>query len=515
MTIFHSAIRRTLVLCHCLLFAAICYGAAQKPANDPLGRTNPRSAVTEFLQACSRRDYTKAAEYLDLRGIAPRRRADEGPRLARDLEAILNSDSRFDVLRLSQDAQGNLSDDPNPNIEHVTSISHDGETYTIELERLQLSPSQPQIWLFSQATVALIPSLTPSITSISGIQAHLPAFLTSVNFLETSLWKWIALLILAIIFIVVFRLLVHLIVFILRLAGAHWKNPRRWVWFQAMIEPWLVFLFAIAFSILEQFINPSALARLYIGRTIMLAIVAAFAWWLINLLDLFLTRLDRMLDPRQRMSLHSLIYLARRTGKVVIAGIALIVVLNNWGYQLTTVIAGLGVGGIAIALAAQSTIANVFGGVSVIGDAPVMVGDYGNFGGLLGTVEDIGMRSTRIRTLNRTVVSIPNSSFATMNLENYAERDKILFNPTLQIKRTTPKDQVRHCMSAIEEMLKANKSIETGPTPVRIGALTSSAFTVEIFAYVLTPEIDEYYKIQAELFLSINDILASLGVELA
>jgi MscS family membrane protein len=156
----------------------------------------------------------------------------------------------------------------------------------------------------------------------------------------------------------------------------------------------------------------------------------------------------------------------------------------------------------------------VFGGISVIGDAPVMVGDYGNFGGVIGTVEEIGLRSARIRTLNRTVVSIPNSAFAGANLENFELRDKILFNPNFAVKRTTPKDAIRYLLKGLREMLQANKYIEVGPSPVRISAYAAASFTIEIFAYVLTPDIDEYYQHQAELYLAIDEVVASTGVEL-
>jgi MscS family membrane protein len=129
-------------------------------------------------------------------------------------------------------------------------------------------------------------------------------------------------------------------------------------------------------------------------------------------------------------------------------------------------------------------------------------------------VEDIGMRSARIRTLQRTIVSMPNSSFAGISLENYSVRDKILFNPVLQIKRATPKDSIRRVMSSIQDALSKNKMIELGPTPVRISGFTASSFAIEIFAYVLTPDINEFYKIEAELFLTLDDVLASAGVEL-
>ena len=124
------------------------------------------------------------------------------------------------------------------------------------------------------------------------------------------------------------------------------------------------------------------------------------------------------------------------------------------------------------------------------------------------------MRSTRIRTLNRSVVSVPNNSFSSLNLENYSLRDKILFNPTLQVKRTTPQDQIRHCMAALGEMLSKNVAVEAGPSPVRLSGLRSASYALEIFAYVLTDDIDQFYKVEADLFLAINDVVTAAGVEL-
>jgi MscS family membrane protein len=487
--------------------------AAAKPVADPLGRGNPRSAVTAFLESCHSHDYARAAQYLDLRQIPERHRAEEGPDLAKQLDAILNSDSHFNVLQLSQAPEGNLSDDSDPSLENVAAVNSDGATVSITLERTALQPGT-EIWLFNPATVAAIPSLAPS-SAESALESRMPTFLVSYHVLDTPIWKWIALLGVAFIVILLFRAIAGLMMLLIKKFVAHLKPSNRWLWLRSVLQPWLVFLSAMVFGLAEQFIDPSALSRLYVGRVILLVVVWSFAWCLINLVDLLLTRLDSMLDPRQRIVSHSLIYMGKRAIKVAIFVIAGIIVLDNWGYNMTTMIAGLGVGGIAIALAAQGTIANVFGGVSVIGDHPVMVGDFGNFGGVMGTVEDIGMRSTRVRTLNRTLMSIPNSSFATMNLENYALRDKILFNPTLQIKRGTPKDKIRQAMKTLAEMLANDKRIEVGPSPIRLTSLTAASLGLEIFAYTLTDDIDEYYKIQADLFLEIDDALASSGVELA
>ena len=491
-----------------LLLASSCAWAQKAPAGDPLGRGNPRSIVTEFLQACGRKNYPLAGQYLDLSRLPARTRTQKGVELAQDLEAILNQ-SRFSVLQLSQEPQGNLTDDPNPDLEHVTK----GAADTIDLERVQLQPGGPQVWLFSAASVAKIPSLTPSTTE-SSIEGHLPRFLVTTRVVETALWKWLALLLVAVVVIFLFRLIERLLLLTLRKVESRLKWARRWEWLAAILQPFLVFLGAFVFRIAEEIVGPSALARVYIGDLILLVVVSSVAWCLVNLVELFLRRVDSLLDPRQRVVSRSLLYLGRRTTRVVIFVVAGIFVLTNWGYPMTTIIAGLGVGGIAIALAAQQTIANVFGGVSVIGDHPVMVGDFGNFGGLIGSVEDIGMRSTRIRTLSRTIVSVPNSAFAGMNLENYSLRDKILFNPTLQIKRSTSKEQVLHLMNAFQDMLKRDNRIEVGPAPMRISGLTSASFAVEMFAYVLTADIDAFYKIEVELFLQINEVVTSSGVEL-
>lgn len=497
-----------------LLFPALL--SAQKPAPappaDPLGRQNPQAAVTAFLKACQSGDYAKAAQYLDLTRLPEKTRVQQGPVLAKDLEGVLNSDSGFSPLRLTQNPQGKPTDPTNPTRESVTTITQKGQHFPIELERLDNQPGSP--WVFSRETVAELPALSPPNTPQSAIEARLPRFLVTTQILETALWKWLALFLVALIALAVFRLLERVLNLVLSKLERGLHTGSRWAWLHAILQPFVVFACVIVFRIAESFIDPSALARLFIGRGLLLLVVWSIAWCLVNLVELFLTRVDSLLDPRQRQVSHSLLYLGRRAAKVIIVLVAAVFVLDSWGYHMNTIIAGLGVSGIAVALAAQSTIANIFGGVSVIGDHPVMVGDFGKFGDLIGTVEDIGMRSTRIRTLNRTIVSVPNNSFSALNLENYSVRDKILFNPTLQIKRATPQDQIRHCIAALAEMLTKHQSVQVGPSPIRISGLASPSFTLEIFAYVLTDDIDQFYKIEADLFLAINDVITQSGIEL-
>jgi MscS family membrane protein len=170
---------------------------------------------------------------------------------------------------------------------------------------------------------------------------------------------------------------------------------------------------------------------------------------------------------------------------------------------------------VAIALAAQKTIENLFGGVAVISDRPVYVGDSCKFGDSAGTVEDIGLRSTRLRTADRTLVVIPNSQFSSMTLENFSRRDKMLFHPVLNLRRDTTPSQVRAILAAIQRMLKQNPKVEAADLAVRFVGVGTYSLDVEVFAYILTLDGNEFLRIQQELLLGVLDAVAAAGTALA
>ncbi len=469
--------------------------------------------MTGFLLACRAEDYRRASDYLDLRRLSTQARTERGTLLARDLETILNSAPDFNVLALSRSPEGDLADDADPTREHVVNVKQGSQTFSLDLERVALQTGSPPVWLFASDTAAALPKLMPS-AAPPAIAHYLPPFLVHETLLETPLWKWLALALAVMILISLGRLFDRVLRYALRLATKRFNGGRIPV-AEAVIGPGRVVLSLALFRTVQQFINPSAIARLYIGRLLELILIWAIAYFLIKLVELLLAHVEAVLNARQQYGSRSMLHLTRRAATVTIVVLAILLVLSNWGYNTTTLVAGLGVGGIAVALAAQQTIANVFGGVSVIGDQPVRIGDFGKFGDLTGTVEDIGMRSTRIRTLARTIVSVPNSSFAGLNIENYSLRDKMLFNATLGIKRSTPEPQVQQFMEAIKQKLANHRAVEAGQAMVRVTGLTSTAVNLEVFCYVLTADWDQFYATQGELFLLINEVLKSTGVELA
>jgi MscS family membrane protein len=496
-----------LILC----LAAVLF--ADAPATDSLGRENPRSSVTAFLEACEKQDYDTASQYLDLRSWSAANRKGAGPQVAKKLEAALNYAPNFSVMQLTQNPEGSAGGSGDPLQETVATITEGGQLYTLELERVSLQPNQPLVWIFSPGTIAAV--LNMNISSVAPWLSHyLPHFMISMEFLSTPLWAWLAMLLAAVVLFVLARSSGRFLAPLLQKAGERLTPRASWEWTQALIRPVRTILAIAVFHLVMEVVRPAAVARVYIGRLLELIVMWSIAWCLVRVVDVLLNRAESHMANRHEFSGRSILRLGRRTASVTIIIIVILMVLSSWGYNTATLVAGLGVGGIAIALAAQQTIANIFGGVAVIGDHPISIGDFGKFGDILGTVEDIGMRSTQVRTLSRTVVSVPNSTFASANLENYSVRDKILFNPSFQIKRSTPDEEVWRLIDALHKALEGSRSVELVPTPVRLTGLTAASFNIEIFCYVLTPDIDRFYKIQGELFLAINDALQTAHLEL-
>jgi MscS family membrane protein len=164
----------------------------------------------------------------------------------------------------------------------------------------------------------------------------------------------------------------------------------------------------------------------------------------------------------------ALVRLFARLSKAGVIIVGILLLLYGWGFNLTAILTGVGIGGIAVAFAAQKTLDNLFGGIMLITDQPMRIGDLCKAGDHLGTVEDIGLRSTRIRTYDKTLVSIPNGQLATMSVENFSVRDRILFNPTIPLHQETTADQLRMLLSEMRRMLQNNSRLETRSITVRL-----------------------------------------------
>jgi MscS family membrane protein len=501
---------------------ALCAAAqilpAAKPASppaskDPLNRDSPQSAVVSFLEAAHNRDFGRAWRYLDLRSVPEDQRLKDGTELARQLQTILDRDTQFDVGNLSRDPEGDPSDNLPPNRDRVDSFHVDGQTLDLDLERVTLR-SGLSVWLFSPDSVERIPIIAQQ-TNNSVIERHLPLPLVNWQFIGTPLWRWIGMGLLAFALAAFSKLLSRLALwlteqFVKRLAPS-W-NPSL---LTAFISPLRLLLAVSLFRAGMEWFEPSALMRLYLGRILAMLFFWGLFWLCAVIIDVIVRHLRARLEAKHRAFSYSVLPLSGRMVKILVLVMIVAAVLTEWGYNTTTLLTGLGIGGVALALASQKTIENLFGSVAVISDRPVSVGDFCKFGSSMGTVEDIGLRSTRIRTLDRTLVTVPNGSFSTMTLENFDRRDKQLFHVTLNLRRNTTPDQVRALLASITQLLKNNPKLESGELPVRFVGIGTYSLDVEIFIYVLTLDGDEFMKIQQDLFLSILDAVRAAGAALA
>ncbi|MFQ5995621.1 MAG: mechanosensitive ion channel family protein [Acidiferrobacterales bacterium] len=186
------------------------------------------------------------------------------------------------------------------------------------------------------------------------------------------------------------------------------------------------------------------------------------------------------------------------------------------GIPLAPLLAGIGVGGLAVALAARPTLENLIGGLTLFADRPVRVGDFCRYGDAIGHVEEIGLRSTRIRSLDRTVVSVPNSTFSELKLENFAKRDRIRLHTTVQLRYETTAEQLRYVMAKLYELLVAHPKIRNDPPlRVRLIGFGEHSIDVEIFCYGATADWDEFLAVREDIFLRIMDIVKDAGTGFA
>ncbi len=502
--IFHTSFLLALLFCSTAA-AQVPAPATQPKAQDPLNRDTPRNAVYSFLEACHARNYSKAARYLDLRQLPEEERISEGARLAQQLALVLDRDVQFDV--------GALSNNPAGDTEHVDSFKANGRSVELKMERVTFH-SGLAVWLFSPDSVKLIPELAAS-TSDSPIERHLPPQLVNWRLVDTSLWRWIALALLAVILASLSKLLSRAALWLAELMAKRVAPHANQMALEVFGGPLRLLISVAGFRAGIDWLGPSALLRLYLDRVLALLFFTGIFWFCSGIVDMAANRLRTAMGTRSQTFTYALMPLASRVFKLIILVLVIAAVLSAWGYNTTTIMAGLGVGGVAIALAAQKTIENLFGGVSVISDRPVFVGDVCKFGDQVGTVEDIGLRSTRLRTADRTLVSVPNAQFASMTLENYSKRDKMLFHVTLNLRRDTTPDQVRSILESITASLTTHPKIEVGAFPVRFIGVGTYSLDLEIFAYILTKNGDEFLQMQQELLLIILDEVEAAGTSLA
>jgi len=204
-----------------------------------------------------------------------------------------------------------------------------------------------------------------------------------------------------------------------------------------------------------------------------------------------------------------------RAAKIALVIFGIIAILSTFGIDITTGLAALGIGGIALALGAQKTVENFVGSVTLIADRPIRVGDFCRVGQITGTIEKIGIRSTNIRTLDRTLVTIPNGLFSSETIENFAFRDKFRMISTLNFRYESSPDQIRYLLAEFRKILYSHPKVYEEPSRVRFVNFGAHSLDIEIFAYIVADNNNEFLEIREDIMLRIMEVVKQSGTGFA
>jgi MscS family membrane protein len=279
--------------------------------------------------------------------------------------------------------------------------------------------------------------------------------------------------------------------------------------------PLTLFLSLVIITILLPWLElyaPAAATAMRVVRAGMLVVVF---WGLLRLVDVIRTMVSGSRWAITAASAKSLVPLGARMLKVLVVAMAVVAFLSFLGYPVASLVAGLGLGGLALALAAQKTVENLFGAFSIGVDQPFREGDFVKIDDFVGTVEAIGLRSTRFRTLDRTIVSIPNGRLADMRLESFTARDRLRLATVIGLVYETTGHQMRTVLAGFERVLRSHPRIWPDAVVVRFREFASSSLDIEVMAWFQTADWSEFQLIRQEILLSFMDVVEQAGTSVA
>ncbi|MEM9299080.1 MAG: mechanosensitive ion channel domain-containing protein [Bacteroidota bacterium] len=485
---------------------------------DDLGRDTPQGAVKGVLDAFARGDFDLAIRYFNFQKTFLPLKDENRKELAEAFFRFLTKGGQLTPRAvLSNDKEGLLQDGLASHLEQVGKIIWEEQTLPIFLERVKHDQEDFEIWLISAETIEGLQKL-PLIKEESFktlADRVIPEALQKNKWRGAPIGHWIGIVFLLVISYAGSWLICHVLVFLIK---KHWKkysSKKHAKLIKSFLLPIILVIAVTLFLVASRSSGLSIIVReafSILNISVLWATFFLFGWILI---DTFSSRGEENLRKRKNLAGLSVVLFFRRSTKFILIAVAGVIILDTFGADVNAGLAALGIGGLALALGAQKTIENLVGSLMVVFDQPVRVGDFCKIGETLGTIESIGMRSTRIKTLNRTVVTIPNGDFSSQSIENYSQREKFLFRTVLGLRFETRPKQMRYILTKLQELLYAHPKVETKPQPVaarvRFLGYGSDCLNVELFAYINVDNYDDFLAIQEDLNLRIADVIEDSG----
>ena len=273
-------------------------------------------------------------------------------------------------------------------------------------------------------------------------------------------------------------------------------------------------LWAMAVEFLDLPTKPIDLS-LYIHQGLEVGVAIGVSWALLRLVDVAALAMGRLSEKTESRLDDQLVPLLRKTLKVVVVITVFVMVVQNLGYSVTSILASLGVGGLALALAAKDTVANLFGSIVVFTDRPFQVGDWVEFAGIEGTVEEVGFRTTRVRRFDKSLVVVPNQTFSVTPITNHSERPLRRMALNVGVTYETKASQMRVLLDDLRTLVQEHEGLDSGFSFVHFDQLAGSSLNIRVYCFSKSTAWLQFLTVQEELLLSIMELVEKHGLEMA
>ena len=283
----------------------------------------------------------------------------------------------------------------------------------------------------------------------------------------------------------------------------------------AIIEPLSVFLLFLGLYLAFLIAGLPASVMSGLTRLIRIGIIVLITWALINFTPVATSLIMNFSDKSNKKANAAALKLIANVFKVIIVAISVVIIISELGYDISGLIAGLGLGGLSLSLAAKNTASNFFGGFSIVSDKLFDVGDYISTPSVEGVVEDITMRSTKVRTVADTLMVLPNSKLVDEPITNWSKMNKRYVDIKIGLTYDTPVETMKKCASEIEDMLRKDEDVDNGRIVVSFDEFSDSSLDIRIIYFTKTTVFDEYLKVNEKINYKIREIVEQNGAAFA
>lgn len=503
-----------------LLLQASAAVAAPEAEDEAIDPQSPQAVVVEFLALGDRGDFEAAAKFLEL----PREQADRGPELARRLHAVLSRITSLAPELISGKAAGDLDDGLPKTIEQIGKVTTRRAATDPIVRATEVDDAPPVLmqrrsrgdppWVFSRKTVENVDRWYESLGDRWLID-NLPERLLRTGWGGLAYWQWLTLPAVLTFAWLLGYLLARITRRLLRPLVARNHAVSDDVLLRRFSGPltmaWMLAILRLVLPALSLLPRADETARAVISAALVLLVF----WAALRAVDVIADLLARSAWAGARAGTAALVPLGARIVKVIVGALAVVAVFAKLDYPIASLIAGLGIGGLAVALAAQKSFENLIGAFALGADQPFREGDYVRVEDFTATVESIGLRSTRFRTQDRTVVTIPNGKLSEMRLETFATRDRLRLSTILGLSYASTEQQIRAVLEGVRAALESHPKIWSESKTVRLVRFGESSLDIEVTAWFTTSDWDEFVAIREEMMLTMLAIVAEAGTSLA